>query len=200
MRKPASPLLAIFRTPLQGDVLAYVYLREDTGVLSISDLARELGEPVASVHREARRLAEAGLLTETRQGRSVLVAPPQDELVTRPLTELLAVTFGPLPVLTELLAGIPGIQHAYIYGSWAARYRGEPGRPPADVDVLVVGTADADALDAIAEQAEDRLHREVNIRRIQPARWEDPGADPFLTHVQSRPLVELDVAAQKEDA
>jgi hypothetical protein len=43
--------------------------------------------------------------------------------VSRPLTDLLAVTYGPLPVLTDLLSEVAGVDQAYIYGSWAARYR-----------------------------------------------------------------------------
>ena len=48
----------------------------------------------------------------------------------------------PLPVLSQLLACVPGINAAYIYGSWAARYHHEPGGPPNDLDVLVIGAAD----------------------------------------------------------
>jgi hypothetical protein len=74
----------------------------------------------------------------------------------------------------------------------AARYQGEAGPVPNDVDVLVVGTADQDDLDAVAQQAQRRLGRPVNIRRVRPASWRrpDPG-DPFLRSVRERPLVEL---------
>ncbi len=192
MRKAAPPLLAIFRTQLQGEVLAQIYLRPWEAAVSISDLARELNAPVATVHREVSRLVEAGLLTETKVGRARTLARPDNELVTRPLTELLAVTFGPLPVLTELLGEVEGIEEAYIYGSWAARYAGEPGPTPVDVDVLVVGDVDADELDEIAEEAGRQLRREVNVRRVRPDRWQSPGDDPFLTHVKERPLVRLD--------
>ncbi|HET9898909.1 MAG TPA: hypothetical protein VFQ44_28630 [Streptosporangiaceae bacterium] len=75
------------------------------------------------------------------------------------MTDLLAVTYGPLPVLADLLAAQSGVDAAFIYGSWAARYRGEPGPLPADVDVLVAGTADRDDLDDIARAAQDRLFR-----------------------------------------
>ena len=54
----------------------------------------------------------------------VRLRPP----VSRPLTDLLAVTYGPLPVLNDLLAGVEGITQAFIYGSWAARYLGSRAR------------------------------------------------------------------------
>lgn len=76
--------------------------------------------------------------------------------MSRPLTDLLAVTYGPLPVLTDLLSAATGVEEAYIYGSWAARYLGEPGSVPQDVDVLAVGTASDDLYDA-ARRADSAL-------------------------------------------
>lgn len=32
------------------------------------------------------------------------------------------------PLVGELLAPVDGVVEAYVYGSWAARYAGEPGR------------------------------------------------------------------------
>jgi len=198
MRTSSSPLLAIFRTPLQGRILAEVYLRERSADLSISQLARTLGDPVASVHREASRLVDSGLLAEQTVGRTRILSRPEPSLVTGPLTDLLAVTFGPLPVLTELLAEVEGIGEAFLYGSWAARATGEPGPAPRDVDVLVVGDADLDDLDEVAQQAERRLRREVNIRRINPERWRAPGDDPFLQQVHERPLVAIPIRKRGE--
>ncbi|MDQ2846795.1 MAG: nucleotidyltransferase domain-containing protein, partial [Actinomycetota bacterium] len=83
----------------------------------------------------------------------------------QPLTDLMAVTYGPEPVLRELLSNIPGIQEAHIYGSWAARRSGEPGPTPRDIDVIVIGNTPTHVLDDVAEQAEADLHRPVNIRR-----------------------------------
>jgi len=37
----------------------------------------------------------------------------------------MAVTLGPVGVLREPLANVPGIERAMIYGSWAARYHGQ---------------------------------------------------------------------------
>ena len=103
----------------------------------------------------------------------------------------MAVTFGPVPVLRELLADVSGVRQAWIYGSWAARYAQQPGPVPGDIDVLVVGTVDPDALDDVADVATGRLGREVSIRRVRPQAWYAADADPFRVTVTSRPMVAL---------
>ena len=99
-----------------------------------------MGAPHAVVHKEVSRLVDAGILVDSRRGRSRFVRANPDYRLLRPLTELVAGTYGPVPVITELVRSeCSGVEEAYIYGSWAARYDGDPGATPADVDVLVVG-------------------------------------------------------------
>jgi predicted nucleotidyltransferase len=144
------------------------------------------------VYKEVARLVEGGYIGEIQRGNTRLLRAVEDSALTPTLTDLFALTYGPLPVLTDLLTGIDGIREAYIYGSWAARYLGEPGRIPNDVDVLVVGDVDRDRLYGIGLEAQDTLRREVNIRRVFPETWA-AAADSFLKHVKERPLVKLEV-------
>ncbi|MEU4517100.1 ArsR family transcriptional regulator [Amycolatopsis sp. NPDC024027] len=187
----ASPsLLPLLRSRMQGELLARVLLHPEREY-SITELAEASGVTPTAVLREVERLVGGGILEDRRVGRSRLVKARTDTPLYRPLSEVIAVTFGPLPLLAEALAGLAGVREAYIYGSWAARYRGEPGPPPGDVDVLVVGSPDPDALFDLAEGVSRRLGREVNVHRISPASWSADSKDPFLTSVRARPLVPL---------
>jgi DNA-binding transcriptional ArsR family regulator len=198
MRTAPPALLPILRSQVAGDLLALLYLHPNSEY-SLTEVASAIHASVNAVHHEATRLAEAGLISDRKRGNLRLIRAVTDSLLTRPLTDLLAVTYGPLPVLSELLAEVNGVAEAYIYGSWAARYHGEPGPIPVDVDVLVIGTAALDDLDDIAEQAQRALHRPVNIRRLRPETWHDRDpADPFLQSVRSRPLVNLGGAGASE--
>jgi DNA-binding transcriptional ArsR family regulator len=174
-----------------GDLLALLYLHPEDE-FSLTEAARAIGASLNAVHYETGKMSEAGLISTRKRGNLRLVRATTDTLLSRPLTDLLAVTYGPLPVLTDLLADVEGIAEAYIYGSWAARYRGEPGPAPVDVDVLVVGTADPDDLDEAAEQAQGTLRRSVNIQRVRPETWSAASpTDPFLQSVKARPLVSV---------
>jgi DNA-binding transcriptional ArsR family regulator len=191
-----SRLLPLLRTPLLGELLAWLYLHPDD-LWSVTDLARRLDVSQSTVSREADRLVQSGLVVEQRRGNLRLLRADGEGPLARPLTELLALTYGPIAVLGDVLASIPGVAAAYVYGSWAARYSGEAGRVPRDIDVLVVGDADDDALFDAAREAEGRLGREVNVRRVGSKAWRSKKDDPFLTSVRSRPLVAVDIEEKR---
>jgi DNA-binding transcriptional ArsR family regulator len=185
-------LLPLLRSELQGQLLSWLFLHPEAE-FSLVELASRYGVSPSTITREGDRFVDAGLLAERRQGNLRLLRARMDTVVAGPLAELLAVTFGPTAVLGELLAVVPGVEEAYIYGSWAARYRGQPGDVPRDVDVLVIGDADEDDLYEVSRNAERTIGREVNIRRVSQQLWQASHDDPFLTAVRSRPLVPLDL-------
>lgn len=192
--KTLSPsLLPILRSQAQGELLALLYLHPDEQY-SLTDVSRELGTSVRMVHYDVTRLLGAGLIRDSRVGNVRLLRAETESPLFRPLADLLAVTFGPLPIMSELLKDVEGISEAYIYGSWASRYWGEPGRVPADVDVLVVGDTNKNLLYEKAREAESRLLRPVNIRLISESVWNDPNQqNPFVASLRSRPLVQLKI-------
>jgi DNA-binding transcriptional ArsR family regulator len=188
----ASQLLPLLRSPLVGELLAWLFLHPDEES-SVSELAGRFATSQSTVSREADRLVATGLVHELRRGNLRLLRANVDSPLSRPLTELLALTYGPTAVLSDLLASVDGVDEAHIYGSWAARYRGEPGPVPRDIDLIVVGEADDDDLFEAARAAERRLGREVNVRRVSAKAWRSPADDPFLTSVRSRPLVRVEL-------
>lgn len=193
--KPSPSLLPLLRSRMQGELLALVLLHPDREY-GITELAEACGVTPTAVLREVERLTDGGILEDRRVGRSRLVRARTDTPLYRPLADLIAVTFGPMPLLTEALSGLAGVSEAYIYGSWAARYSGEPGPPPGDVDVLVVGSPDADELFDLAERVSRRLGREVNVHRISSESWSANTKDPFLTSVRERPLAQLNLSQE----
>lgn len=184
-------MMAIFRTQVQGDILARVLLTNEP--VPVADLARELEAPLSTVAREVNRLAGAGILGVVRQGRGSLVSGNEANPAIVPLRDLVAVAFGPRYVVAEEFAGMDGLVELAVFGSWAARYRGQPGPVPGDVDVLVVGKVDRTAVYDAADRASRRLHREVNPTVMSVQRWTMPEekADPFVRELRTRPLVRL---------
>ncbi|MFE3452752.1 hypothetical protein ACFXJ8_27890 [Nonomuraea sp. NPDC059194] len=190
MRATPPVLLPLLRSNTVGEMLAWLYLHPENEY-STTDLATHVGASQSTVSREADRLFSAGLTVERRHGNLRLIRADMDTIVAKPLTDLLAVTYGPAAVLPPLLASIAGIDEAYVYGSWAARYANHAGPPPRDVDVLIVGSADADKIYDAARTAERALGREVNISQIPSTFWTGDSDDPFVTSLRSKPLYPL---------
>lgn len=195
MENNPSWLLPLLPSRATGALLALLYLHPDRDY-TLAEAGRLIAASPKVMHTEADRLVTAGLAREARRGRARLLRAETGSPVSRPLTDLLAATYGPLPILTDLLSEVEGVGQAYIYGSWAARYLGEPGPVPQDVDVLAVGTARDDDLYNAARKAEVLLGREVTISGVSPQYWEapDPG-DTFMRHVRERPLVKLELSS-----
>ncbi len=107
------------------------------------------------------------------------------------MRDLIDATYGPVPVIRELLSPIDGVEAAFIYGSWAARRAGAGGEFARDIDVLVIGTASRRALAEAASSASARIGVDVNVSRVTHDEWEATEPTPFLATVKGRPMVEL---------
>jgi predicted nucleotidyltransferase len=152
------------------------------------------------------RAEKAGIVQSRRVGKTRLVRANDASPYYEALAELLVRSFGVPRVLADALADVGGIDAAYVFGSWAARWSGEEGpRPVGDIDLLVLGDPDRDVVYAAAAEAGRRLGREVQVTIREPG-WLEAGSDAFHDTVVSRPLVPLEVqsagatAAQAERA
>jgi predicted nucleotidyltransferase len=187
----APELSPLFRSDSQGEILALLLLNPGRAY-TIAELARTTGTSYASTHREVNRLLRTEVLSEDRVGTHHQIRANMSSPIAEPLQDIVLLTYGPAVVIPRLLESISGIEEAYIYGSWAARRSGEPGSPPRDIDVLVVGNPSrAEILDA-AEEAGRRIGRDVNIRVTSARTWHTSD-DPFVKTVRSRPLTRLNL-------
>ncbi len=186
-----SLLLPILRSQTQGDLLALLFLNPDRQY-TISDAARTIGVSVPGLHHEAVRLIAAGIISERREGRNRLIRAEMQSQLASAMTELLLLTYGPIPVVERALKGLAGIDAAYIFGSWAARYKGKSGPIPNDVDVLIVGSISLDLLDEISERVGARLHRDVNFKKLATKEWKEK-TQPFTKTISRNPHVALKI-------
>lgn len=189
MNTLAPSLSPLFRSDMQGEMLAYLFLNPDRG-FTVAELARLTGSAYASVHREVGRVVKAGWVSRRKVGQATVVQAERESSVFEPLVVLLAQSYGPIAVIPRLLSGIPGISSAEIYGSWAELRMCEYVGVPQDIDVLVVGNPSRALLDEAAREAETILGKEVNIRVVSEDLWRESN-DPFLTSLRSKPRVPL---------
>jgi len=189
MNTVAPSISPLFRSDMQGEMLAHLFLNPDRG-FTVAELARLTGSPYASVHREAGRVVKAGWVSRQKVGQATVVQAERESSVFEPLVVLLAQTYGPVTVVPRLLSGIPGIDSAEIYGSWAELRMGASVGVPQDIDVLVVGNPNRALLDEAARKAETILGKDINIRVVSENLWRESD-DPFLASLRSKPRVPL---------
>lgn len=198
MRTKAPQLLPLFRSDGQGRLLARVYLAPDRPA-PLAQLARELNLDDGGITREADRLERAGLVLSERVGRSRILRPNEESPYYAELYGLLLKAFGPATAIGPELGRIEGIERAFVYGSWAARYQGEPGDDPADIDVMAIGRPSQLAVTRAERMLSDRLGRQVNIMVVPNDEW-GAARSGFLQQVKEGPVVPLELQAPGEPA
>ena len=166
-------------------MLAALLLHPDDE-LSLAEIAARVGVRSTTALRYVRDLTRAGIFARYGDSYRVNLA----NAAVAPLTQLVAMSYGGIPLIADAFTGIPGVHEVWVYGSWAARYRGEPGPMPRDVDVLVVGTPDrADVYDA-ADEAERRIGYPVHPVVVTDEAFET-AAEPLLREVKTAPRVRV---------
>lgn len=196
MRTAAPTPLPLFRSEGQARLLTHVYLSYGRPDAPLAQIARELGLDPGGIAREATRLEQAGLIRSSRVGRQRHLRANTESPYYQPLRDLLARAYGPPRLIGRALAQLDDIREALIYGSWAARYHGQPGPPPNDIDVLVVGNPQRRALARSSRELSEQLGLEVDPHVVSPADYEQ-GTSGFLRAIKQSPLIELDLQADR---
>ena len=105
---------------------------------------------------------------------------------------------GAAQLIAKALREIEGIEDAYLYGSFARNHRDAAS----DIDVLVMGAPDGQALANAVGKLERRLGREINytVMTKREFRLHRARKDAFLESIwQNRPVLLL-TASEKDQA
>jgi hypothetical protein len=187
MKVPPSSLAPILRSDTQGRILARL-LTDSTKSYNLTELVDWAGSSMPTVQREVRRAEAAGIVETERVGPTRLVRTNPDHPLFDALRQIVLATYGPPAVVAREFAHIDGTDAVLLFGSWAARYLGQPGRAPNDIDVLVIGTPDRDEVDDAAERAEQAIGLPVQATVRTRAQW-STAQDSFIREIRSRPLL-----------
>ena len=190
---PANPL-PIFRSEGQRKLLVHIFVVGTEGPWSLSHLSQLVRVPISTVHREIQILDRAGIVISQRIGSARLVIANVDSPFFPDLQSLLTKAFGPAKLIATELRAVPGIDQALIFGSWARRYSGEPGPPPRDIDLLVVGRPSVQAVYRIARKVERALGLEVNPVVVSRDDLQKPKG--LVKRILSGATVELDLRSR----
>jgi len=177
----------MLRSDAQGRLLARVLL-DPAAEHNLTELVKWTGSSMPTVSREVDRAELAGIVTSRKVGPTRLVRANEDHALFDATRQLILGTYGPPAVIAEALRDLAGADAVVLFGSWAARYLGVPGRAPNDIDVLVIGDVDHDDMHDAAEDAERKIGLPVQATARSLASWLS-GDESFIREVKARPLV-----------
>lgn len=137
-------------------------------VRHVRELARELDRSPTIVGAELDRLERSGILTSERIGRARRFRVDEGSPIASEIRSLVRKTIGVEARLRAALADLPGLEAAFLYGSYA---RGDE-RPASDLDLFVIGAVDQEALTERLADVERELDRDVNVATFERAEIE----------------------------
>ena len=156
-----------------------------------SELLRLTGLGSASLQRELRRLAEAGLVRSERVGNLRCYVANAQSPVFDELVALTRKALGTVPLLRAALAPLqPRLQAAWVYGSVAR----QADKADSDVDIMLVGNdlLLSEVLDVLVP-LEPQLGRKINPTCYTPPEFAQRRAEPdsFVNRVLLQPTLAL---------
>ncbi|WP_428117230.1 ArsR/SmtB family transcription factor [Candidatus Poriferisodalis sp.] len=197
MSRSAPALAPLFRSDQQLRILGVLFA--GTGdELTVGAIAERARVAQATASREVARLEEHGLLVTRLLGRNRLVRPNWDLPWAPELRSILLQTVGVLGRLGDALAGVEDVDDAFVYGSWARRFVGEPGLFPNDIDVAVIGIAPLRVVRAACRDVEEDLRVEVNPIVIDHESWDSPSPEPFVAQIREQPLAPIMLEVERD--
>lgn len=155
-------------------------------------LQRATGISSRSLQHELARLEELGMLRRERDGRLMRYCRVADHPRWFAFRDLVREFAEPTTLLRTALVEVPGIEAAFIFGSFA---RGDV-HPASDVDLFAFGDAlkDRDARLSLTQrtlEASMLLHREVNVVRYTRDKLEAARGGGFMSAVLAGPKLWL---------
>lgn len=189
MKANYPSLMPILRSDVQGSLLAILFVNKDRE-FSVSELAARARTSLPTALREIRRLEAVKFVTVRPSGNMQMIKINENHPLAGAMSEIVLYSFGPVEVLRHLVATLVGLEGAWIYGSWAARYQGVPGVDPGDIDVLLIGDLDRSKTYEMERQATEMIGKEVAVNNLSVEEW-NKAESGFVQTVKSRPMVSL---------
>lgn len=147
-----------FTTRLRRKLLAFTFSHANENFY-VRELAALIQEDAGNLSRELRKLEAEGLFkSHVRGNAKFYVLNPQYPLFEE-FKKVVFKTTGVAGSLKGLIDGYPGINCAFLYGSYAR----EQENAASDVDLVVVGRFPRDKFTRRIRDLESKIQREINF-------------------------------------
>ncbi|MFH0985709.1 MAG: nucleotidyltransferase domain-containing protein [Candidatus Omnitrophota bacterium] len=168
-------------------ILGHMFLHEDAE-LYVNEMARKFSLDDGNLSRKLKELEKEGILKCRERGSSCYYSLNRDYPLLQEYKGIFLKTIGLEQKLREALAGIPGIEQAFIFGSYAEGTMDAAS----DIDVLVMGSHDTLALQKAVALLQKAMDREINVISMGPQEYKEKlKRDPFLKSLAKKKRVQI---------
>ena len=176
------------RSTARQHLLAY-YFTNLAARHHLRDLAERLSIDPSNLSKELGRLEREGLFRSEVSGRQKYFQLNRKYPLFDEVRKIVAKTIGAVPLITQSLKRIEGIDEAYLYGSFARNQQDAAS----DIDVLVIGAPREEVLAQAVRRLERQLGREINYTVLGSKEFKSRRArrDAFLENVWHNRRVSL---------
>lgn len=176
-------LLSVLFPRVRAEVLRLLFA-DASRELHLRDLTRQSGLGLGTVQGELAKLSQFDLVTSRRDGNRRYFRANAGHPLFTDLQQLVLKTAGLRDVLAGALAGMAGVEVAFVFGSLAA----DAGKAASDVDLLVIGDVSLRKLAPVLRVSGEKLGREINPVTMSVAEFAKGRANnPFLVDVLGKP-------------
>ncbi len=176
-------LLSIIFPRVRAEVLRLLFAHGGKE-LHLRDLARKSGLALGTMQGELEKLSQADLVTSRPDGNRRYYRANTSHPIFVDLQQIVLKTAGLRDVLSDALAGVNGIEVAFVFGSLASG----DGKAASDVDLLVIGDVSLRTLAPLLRVASEKLGREINPVTLTSDEFRKGQKNiPFLVDVLGKP-------------
>ena len=152
------------RSKTEQKLLTYYFLNTNARH-HLHELARILNVDPANLSKKLKKMEKAKLFKSENLGNLKIYSLNHKFPLFSEYKSIINKTFGVEDMLKKALSNIPGIQKAYIFGSYANGKFDEYS----DIDLLVIGNHNGLELSKALVKIEGKINREINHVEIYPS-------------------------------
>ena len=155
--EPQLILKTLFSSKLRIKVLTHFFFHPGE-TIHVRGLASSLDEPAGTVARELINLERGGILHSKAIGNQKHYSLNESNAILEELRRIFLKVSGAGSAITNALARVPGVEIAFIFGSYA------DGNATAasDMDLMIVGDTGEAAIAPLIAEIERHLGRPIN--------------------------------------
>lgn len=161
-------------------MLGYFFLNPHEQ-LYVNEIAKVLKLDKRNLVKKLKEFEKDGLLLKTVRGNMKLYSVNEKFPLYKEYRKIILTTVGIENNLRQILAAMPGVTEAYLYGSYAQ----DKMDAASDIDLLVVGEHKALALQRSLSELQKTIGREINAVNMDTGEFKakKTSADPFISGV-----------------